>query len=323
MTSRRLFAGLLCLAMLGLGSGTAVQAQSASTWRDCAECPALVTVPAGQFVMGSNLDGEAGRPEGPTREVRIRRPFALGLTEVTQEQFARFVATTGYRVEPGCRIQTAATAAGQKAGWRDNPAAGWQAPGFSSVTSADMPVVCVGRVDALAYVRWLSAQTGHSYRLPSEAEWEYAARAGSTGIYAWGNNVDLGCVHANLYDRRARALQDFGWGFADCDDGYAELAPVGRLKPNAFGLHDMLGNVWEWVADCYRLTYDGAPNDGSAVAGDERCDKWSVRGGGWMTRPTRNRLTFRGRDPNDARYSYFGFRIARDLKDSEIAMSRP
>jgi formylglycine-generating enzyme required for sulfatase activity len=85
----------------------------------------------------------------------------------------------------------------------------------------------------------------------------------------------------------------------------------------------MLGNVWEWVADCYRLTYDRAPSDGRAVAGDAGCDKWSVRGGGWMTRPTRNRLTFRGRDPNDARYSYFGFRVARDLKDGEITMPHP
>lgn len=292
-------------------------------WRDCAECPAVVTVPAGRFVMGSDLDGEAGRPEGPTREVRIARPFALGVTEVTVEQFARFVAATGYRVAPGCRIQDAATGSATKVGWRDDPSAGWQAPGFSQPATTDMPVVCVGRVDALAYVQWLSTRTGKAYRLPSEAEWEYAARGGGIGIYAWGNNADLGCAHANLYDRRARNAFDFGWSYADCDDSYVELAPVGRFKPNGFGLHDMLGNVWEWVADCYRLTYDGAPNDGSAVAGDARCEKWSVRGGGWMTRPSRNRLTFRGRDPNDARYSYFGFRVARDLASGEMTIRQP
>ena len=331
---RVLLAGLLCLGADIFGMGSAAQAQvptsvnaagrhSAPAWRDCVDCPAVVTLPAGQFTMGSDLDGEAGRPEGPAREVRIARRFALGLTEVTNKEFARFVAETGYRVEAGCRVQTAPSGPGLKAGWRDESAAGWQAPGFSQPATEDMPVVCVGRVDALAYVRWLSARTGHAYRLPSEAEWEYAARAQSSGIYSWGNNADLGCAYANLYDRRARALQDFGWGYADCDDGYAELAPVGRLKPNGFGLHDMLGNVWEWVADCYRLTYDRAPSDGRAVAGDASCDKWSVRGGGWMTRPTRNRLTFRGRDPNEARYSYFGFRVARDLKDGEITMPHP
>lgn len=327
-------AGLLCLVTIVCVIGTAARAQDSvpvkasgqapsQVWHDCVDCPALVTVPAGRFTMGSDLDGEAGRPEGPAREVRIARRFALGLTEVTNKEFARFVAETGYRVEAGCRVQTAPSGPGLKAGWRDESAAGWQAPGFSQPATEDMPVVCVGRVDALAYVRWLSARTGHAYRLPSEAEWEYAARAQSSGIYSWGNNADLGCAYANLYDRRARALQDFGWGYADCDDGYAELAPVGRLKPNGFGLHDMLGNVWEWVADCYRLTYDGAPSDGRAVAGDASCDKWSVRGGGWMTRPTRNRVTFRGRDPNDARYSYFGFRVARDLKDGEITMPHP
>lgn len=268
--------------------------------------------------MGSDTDGEAGRPEGPAREVRIARPFALGRTEVTVEQFARFVADSGYRVAPGCRVQAAASSTAVKAGWRDDPTAGWQAPGFSQPVTADMPVVCVGRVDALTYVRWLSAQTGHTYRLPTEAEWEYAARGGSHGIYSWGSNADLGCAYANLYDRSARALQDFGWGYADCNDAYPELAPVGRLKANGFGLHDMLGNVWEWVADCYRLTYDGAPSDGAAVVGDARCEKWAVRGGGWMTRPTRNRLTFRGRDPNDARYSYFGFRVARDLDSGAL-----
>ena len=179
--------------------------------------------------------------------------------------------------------------------------------------SEDLPVVCVSYADATAYVSWLAKISDKTFRLPSEAEWEYAARAGGTGIYPWGNNTDLGCLHANVYDRSARKLQDFGWSFADCDDGYAELAPVGRFKPNAFGLHDMTGNVWEWTADCYLTTYDTTPRDGSAVPASADCARWTVRGGGWMTRPSRNRITFRGRDPIDARYSYFGFRVARDL----------
>ena len=104
----------------------------------------------------------------------------------------------------------------------------------------------------------------------------------------------------------------------DCDDGFAEIAPVGKFKPNSFGLHDMIGNVWEWTADCYRATYDKTPTDGSPEPAAADCDNWSVRGGGWMTRPSRQRLSFRGRDPNDAHYSYFGFRVARDLSANEI-----
>ena len=150
-------------------------------------------------------------------------------------------------------------------------------------------MVCVGRVDALAYVAWLGRTTGKPYRLPSETEWEYSARAGSTGIYGWGSNIDNGCTRANLYDRSARRHLDFGWSHADCDDGFKELAPVGRLQPNAFGLHDMVGNVWEWNADCHRETYARTPSDGRPEPAAPDCKLWAVRGGGWMTRPSRQR----------------------------------
>ncbi len=284
--------------------------------RDCLDCPDLVVVPSGRFRMGST-DGEKGRSEGPVHEVRIRRAFALGRTEVTVGQFRRFAEQTDYQVAPGCRVQEAGVGATGRVEWRDDTSKSWRDPGVVEPLRDEHPVVCVGRVDALAYAEWLRRTTGLPYRLPSEAEWEYAARAGSTGLYSWGNNIDLGCTHANVYDRSARKHLDFGWGFADCDDGFKELAPVGRLQANAFGLHDMVGNVWEWNADCYRPTYDEAPPDGSAVPTTADCTLWSVRGGGWMTRPSRQRLAFRGRDPNDARYSYFGFRIARDVVRSE------
>jgi formylglycine-generating enzyme required for sulfatase activity len=283
---------------------------------DCPDCPELVVVPAGRFVMGSG-DGEKGRPEGPVHPVRIPRPFALGRTEVTVAQFRRFVEQTGYTVAAGCRVQEAGIGATGRVEWRDDPAKGWRDPGFVAPLRDDHPVVCVGRIDALAYVEWLVRATGKPYRLPSETEWEYSARAGSTGLYDWGSNIDNGCPRANLYDRSARKHLDFGWSFADCDDGFRELAPVGRLQPNAFGLHDMIGNVWEWNADCYRETYATTPTDGRAEPAAPDCNLWSVRGGGWMTRPSRQRVSFRGRDPNDARYSYFGFRVARDLGRGE------
>lgn len=287
-------------------------APAARELRDCAECPVLLVVPPGRFAMGS-LDGERGRDEGPVREVRIERTFALGKYEVTLGQFRRFVEATGHRVAPGCRVYVPPAQPGVRAQWIDDPQRSWADPGLAMPLGEQHPVVCVGRVDALAYAAWLRESTGKPYRLPSEAEWEYAARAGTTTLYYWGGNYDNGCRFANMYDRVGRRHIDFGWGFADCEDGFAELAPVGSLEPNAFGLHDMLGNVWEWLADCYRERYEGAPIDGSATPDAPDCRLYAVRGGAWMTRPSRQRPTFRGRDPNDARYNYFGFRIARDL----------
>lgn len=309
-----LLLGILSLAM----PADLAQAADAQTLVDCDGCAPLVVVPPGRFLMGSE-DGEKNRPEGPVHEVRFARPFALGKYEVTVAEFRRFVSATGHVVSPGCRVQgREVTAATGRVEWLNEPSAGWQAPAFRNPQPEDSPVVCVGRVDALAYVAWLARQTGKPYRLPSESEWEYAAAAGARGAYFWGNNQDLGCEYANLYDRAGRKANDFGWGFVDCDDGFVEIAPVGRFRPNNFGLHDMIGNVWEWTTDCYRTTYEHAPTDGSPEPAAPDCDNWSVRGGGWMTRPSRQRLSFRGRDPNNAHYSYFGFRVARDLSAAEM-----
>lgn len=302
----------LAWAVLTTGPATALE------YNDCSHCGTMVAIPAGRFVMGSD-DGEKGRPEGPVHEVRINRPFALGKYEVTLAQFRRFIAATGHVVPVGCRVQGAGvTPASGRVEWINDPAAGWQSPRFAQQQPEDSPVVCIGRVDALAFADWIGKTTGKNYRLPSEAEWEYAAAAGARSAYPWGNNSDRGCEYANLYDKSARKANDFGWGFVDCDDRYAEIAAVGQFKANKFGIHDMIGNVWEWTQDCYRLTYDQTPRDGSAEPPAPDCENWSVRGGGWMTRPSRQRVAFRGRDPNDAHYSYFGFRLARDLSADEI-----
>jgi formylglycine-generating enzyme required for sulfatase activity len=299
------------------------QAAEVVEFRDCPQCPPMIVVPEGSFRMGSN-DGERTRPEGPIRLVAVKRAFALGKFELTLAEFRRFVSATGYQVAPGCRAQGKRDAVTARVELADDAQASWQEPRFATRQAETAPVVCVGRIDALAYVAWLSQTTGKIYRLPSEAEWEYAAGAGASSIYPWGNNPDNGCGYANLYDQAGRKANDFGWGFVDCDDGAAELSQVGRYAANAFGLHDMIGNVWEWTADCYRETYDNAPVDGSAVAGGTDCALWSVRGGAWMTRPSRQRLSFRGRDPNDARYSFFGFRVARNISGSEIrALRKP
>lgn len=299
---------VLCVLLLA-GCGMWRQAPPGSVLRDCAQCPELVVVPAGEFRMGAE-GGEEGRPEGPVRLVHITRAFALGRYEVTQAQFAAFVAATGRQMGGGCQVW--------EGKWRTPAEADWTNPGYGRMPFADEPVACASWDDADAYVQWLSRRTGRRYRLPSEAEWEYAARAGSTADYYWvdmGEDADAGaCHHANVYDRSGARANGFPWAPFDCDDGFGRVAPVGSFRPNAFGLHDMIGNVWEWVADCYQAPYPAAPVDGSAVqpAGGS-CGKRGVRGGSWITRPSRQRVSFRGRDPADARYSFFGFRVAREL----------
>ena len=285
----------------------ATSSQAAAALQDCSDCPALMIVPAGSFTMGST-DGEPGRDEGPVRRVQIERGFALGRTEVTRREFAQFVSATGYDIKPGCRTL-------RDGQWLDAADADWQDNRIDPDTP-ELPVTCVSWRDARAYADWLSQRTGRAYRLPSEAEWEYAAAAGAQSAWPWGNNPDNGCAHANLYDRSARAARDFGWAHTDCDDGHAALAPAGSLRANAFGLYDMIGNVWEWTSDCYQEGYSEAPHDGGSYAPAE-CERRSVRGASWMTRPSRARTSFRGRDPADRRMAYFGFRIARDLTPEE------
>ncbi len=268
----------------------------------------MIRVPAGDFFMGA-VGGEPGRPEGPPHRVTIPHDFALARYETTYAQFERFIVATGYRTTSACRTWTGAE-------WRNVEGADWRDPGYGRPPAPDEPVGCVSWNDAVAYAAWLSQETGESYRLPSEAEWEYAARAGTTTSWYWGDDPDGACRHANVYDRTAASELTFSWEPADCDDGAARVASVGRYAPNPFGLHDMLGNVWEWTADCYVAPYPPAPADGSAVESTTAaCDRRSVRGGSWITRVSRNRVTFRGRDPADAVLSYFGFRVARDLSD--------
>lgn len=295
---------LLLLAGCGMWGGV----PPGSSLQDCAQCPELVLIPPGEFRMGAE-GGEEGRPEGPVRVVRIGKAFALGRYEVTQAQFAAFVTATGREMGGNCQVW--------EGEWRTPQGADWTNPGYGRTPFADEPVACVTWEDAEAYVQWLSRRTGQRYRLPSEAEWEYAARAGGTADYYW---VDMGaaadgdaCRYANVYDSSGAAANGFAWAPFGCDDGFGRVAPVGSFLANAFGLHDMIGNVWEWVADCYQAPYPPLPVDGSAVqSAAGSCARRSVRGGSWITRPDRQRASFRGRDPVDARFSFFGFRVARE-----------
>ena len=274
---------------------------------DCADCAPVALLPAGSFTMGAD-GGEPGRPDGPPHRVTIERPFALAITEVTNAQFARFAEATNLAVPDGCEVWPKGAVPFEKASWRD--------PGYGRPPLPDEPVACVSWKEADAYARWFAAKTGKPYRLPSEAEWEYAARAGTTTGFPWGDDPNQGCDHANIYDQSAAGR--FNWAVASCNDGQPAAAPVGSYKPNAFGLHDMVGNVWEWVADCHVVPYPPG-HDGAAPVITSPCERRGVRGGSWMTRPDRNRVTFRGRDPEDVRYFMFGFRLARDLSPAEAA----
>ncbi len=273
------------------------------TFRDCAECPEMAVIPAGSFTMGSPAS-EEGREddEGPRHRVTIPRAFALGKYEVTRAEFAAFVRDTGHKAR-GCWVY------GGKE-WKDDDSKNWRDPNFSQ--SERDPVVCVNWDDAKKYLRWLSRKTGQDYRLPSEAEWEYAARAGTTTARYWGDAADLACGYANVHDRTSKSENGFTWTHHDCRDGYAKTAPVGSFEANDFGLHDVLGNVWEWVEDCYEKTYDLAARDGSAWTTGE-CSRRVLRGGSWSGSPRFVRAAIRNRNTAGSRNDSGGFRAARTL----------
>ncbi|WP_446830787.1 formylglycine-generating enzyme family protein [Candidatus Foliamicus sp.] len=303
---------LLSVLIAGLAIQVALAQEAApETFQDCDHCPEMVVVPPGAFVMGSE-DAVDERPMGPPRAVRIAQPFALGKYEITNAQYQAFTSATGYEMEPGCRGYI-----GDE--WAMDPEAHWTDLRLGQEWQPEHPVACVSWLDARAYVAWLSETSGQTYRLPSEAEWEYAARAGSGEFYPWGEDPHQGCTYANMYDISTDAVHNFGWPRVNCDDGFSTLAPVGRFQANGFGLHDVTGNLWEWVEDCYEVLYsDAMPVDGSAYGPPPgQCDNRSVRGGSWLTNYPWQRVTFRGRDPETVRYSFFGFRVARSLAESE------
>ncbi|MDE2921371.1 MAG: formylglycine-generating enzyme family protein [Acidobacteriota bacterium] len=249
------------------------QPDPGTTFRDCDVCPEMVVVPAGSFVMGSPTD-EAGRydDEGPAHEVTIADPFAIGVREVTFAEWDACVA----------------------AGGCEGYDAGDEGRGRGS-----RPVLNANWDNARAYVFWLTAVTGNAYRLPSEAEWEYAARAGTSTRYSWGDEPSA--AHAN-------GEQDHGWP----DDGHRYTAPAGSFAPNPFGLHDAHGNVWEWTADCWNDSYEGAPTDGSAWL-DGDCVGRVTRGGAYNGGPAYLRSAMRVKIYSQFRSYFIGFRVARSL----------
>jgi formylglycine-generating enzyme required for sulfatase activity len=270
-------------------------------FKECADCPLMVAIPAGKFLMGSPAT-EHGRfeAEGPRHPVSIRA-FALAKDEVTNAAFLIFLKETGYQPVP-CNSTLDLV---------------WHSPGRGKAfppeytDPPEWPAVCLSWDDAQAYLRWLNGKVqglasakglrDGPYRLPSEAEWEYAARAGTTTARWWGDPIGVGRANCNGCGSQWDA---------------SLLAPVGSFGPNPFGLDDMLGNVWQWMADCWNESYIGAPADGSPwTAGD--CSKRVIRGGSWSNVPvyirsaTRSRADADGYDFDSSNYA--GIRLARTL----------
>jgi formylglycine-generating enzyme required for sulfatase activity len=273
----------------------------------------MVLIESGYFSMGSpeGVDGRY-RAEGPQHPVTVVKPFALARCETTVGEFRLFVEETGYETDAerggGCYTLKADGSGGEQ-----RADASWRSPGFPQDDTH--PVVCVSYNDSRAYARWLSLRTGATYRLPTEAEWEYAARAGAIASRFWGDDPDDACGYANGADQTAKARFS-DWTVTDCDDGALFTARAGSYRRNPFGLSDMLGNAWEWVADCWHESYQEAPSDGSAwlESDGEDCARRVLRGGGWSSDPRNLRSADRGRyTADDAAFNGVGLRLARTL----------
>ena len=261
-----------------------------SSFRDCPECPEMVIVPAGEFVMGSPQSESGHTDEKPQHTVKFAKPFAVGKFELT---FAQWDACTA--------------------------AARCPAANDEGIGRGDYPVINVSWHDAKAYVGWLSEKTGKRYRLLSETEFEYAARAGTDTAWFWGPREDSfgskkACTYANTHDLASKEAHPmYVWSHHQCNDGYPENAPIGKYQPNAWGLHDMLGNLREWVEDCHQEGYAGAPTDGSVRPHSGKCEKRVARGGTWMDGASTTRSAYRYADEESFRNYQVGFRVARDL----------
>ncbi|MEK8017544.1 MAG: formylglycine-generating enzyme family protein, partial [Candidatus Parabeggiatoa sp.] len=249
--------------------------------------PEMVVIPAGTFRMG-DIQGVGFSNQQPVHEVSVAR-FAMGRYEVTVGEFRQFVEATGYKTDAekgdGCYV-----------GFNKQKELNWHNPSFSQTNN--QPVICVSWNDVTAYAEWLSEQTGQQYRLPTEAEWEYAARAGTETKYWWGD--EMGSNNANCRN-------------SSCDDSFKYTAPVGSFEPNPFGLFDVSGNVWEWTCSEYEKKYSGKEqsclnkseaNDGSLFV---------LRGGSWSNGAMRRRSASRDGDQRSFRDSIYGARLARKL----------
>ena len=313
---------VLCSAITSIKTSAQIKPKPGDTFKDCPDCPVMVALPPGTFTMGTP-ENELGRSdiEGPQKNIHINK-FAAGKYDVTLGQWKTFVNATHRPVISGCAFSGFKDSL--RKDWDLNPNASWQNLGF--LQDSTHPVVCITWKDAQDYVKWLSEKTGNSYRLLTEAEWEYAARAGTNTPYPWGS------VASHEF---ANYGADSGWkGIAIGRDRWQCTSPVGSFPPNAFGLYDMQGNILQYVEDCFSPTVSELPDDGSAYKADvvlhitgqfsmmngkKSCDARIVRGGDWGDPPQMLRSGFRNVAPGPGltlenyRSGGVGFRVAREL----------
>lgn len=270
--------------------------------------PEMVEIEGGCFLIGSADDASPREPDEAQQGVCVE-DFALAATETRQRDFARFIDNANYRTDAergtggaeGC-LTLDPQATDQP--WDYRSWANWRQPNKQQQTLEDHPVTCVSANDARAYLKWLSKITGEPYRLPTEAEWEYAARAATQTPTYWGRADSETCAHANVADGGHDWTNSF-----DCNDGFEWVAPVKAFPPNPWGLHDMLGNASEWTCSEYRELYGGEETECSP---ENSHTPLAMRGGGWNSGPANLRSTYRNRNYPESRYSFVGFRVARD-----------
>ena len=287
----------------------------------------MILIPAGEFMMGSGKSAEATaaffnktygvdalkadffKDEHPQHRVRITRPFYLGAYHVTRGQFRQFVADTAYKTdaEKGKCLGARGWNAEEKS-FQFSKEYTWRNAGFEQTD--EHPVVNVSWNDAVAFCEWLGRREGTTYRLPTEAEWEYACRAGTTTRYYSGDDPETLAKVGNVADATAKASRPNLKYAIKASDGYVFTSPVGSFQPNGFGLYDMHGNAWQWCADWYAADYY-ATSPVDDPTGPDAGSNRVLRGGSWLSWPDVSRAAKRDRLTPDFRYVRSGFRVAR------------
>jgi len=278
----------------------------------------LLLIPAGKFMMGVGPKGQElmhqfnakfsngevnFAPEGPVHEVTITKPFYMGLYNVTRGQFAAFVADSGFKTGP----ESGGTSWGSRSdgkAWVPGKDGTWKDPGFEQAD--DHPVVSVNWNDAMAFCKWMSKKTGRTITLPTEAQWEHACRAGVATMFLWGDDPAGGAGWLHAYNKTTQAKQGKPIAVFPWADGYIYTAPVGKFKPNNFGLYDMMGNAGQWCADWWDMKYyQNSPKEDppGGTSGPGRVS----RGGSWNSNPPH--IAARPFCSPDATYSSSGFRV--------------
>jgi len=306
-------AGTICGNGAGaVGTGTDTRASTNASAHPRADASACSRRKAAALIEGpDDAASEKGRDDDERQHEVCVSAFEMGKNEVTVGEFKRFVEATNHRTDAEQNV------GGEKGcyGWSEKDGKGayrdgthWRKPGYTQKDT--YPVVCVSWNDAVAYTAWLKQETGNDYRLPTEAEWEYAARAGTTTARYWGNNANEACQYANVADR-AKSPGGLVWTEKhECSDGYWYPAPVGKYRANAWQLNDMMGNVLEWTCSLYDKEYGGSEKECNF---NDTTGPRALRGGSWYGLPAWVRSANRYGDTPTYRYFGAGFRLARSL----------